>query len=130
LPATGDAALGVISSFDYSATHNSKTNRDFVRAFKDIDPKAEPDFFAVAVWDAMTAAYKAIAAQNGKVDPDRTMELLKGMKFESPRGPIMIDPDTRDIVQNVYLRSTEKVNGKLVNTEFATIPMVKDPYEK
>ena len=130
LPATGDAALGVISSFDYSATHNSKLNRDFVRAFKDVDPKADPDFVAVAVWDAMTAAYQAIAAQGGKIDPDKTMELLKGMKFESPRGPIMIDPETRDIVQNVYLRRTEKVNGKLVNTEFATIPMVKDPYEK
>jgi branched-chain amino acid transport system substrate-binding protein len=130
LPATGDAALGVISSFDYSATHNSKLNRDFVRAFKDIDPKADPDFVAVAVWDAMTAAYKVIAAQSGRIDPDKTMELLKGMKFESPRGPIMIDPDTRDIVQNVYLRRTEKINGKLVNTEFATIPMVKDPYEK
>jgi branched-chain amino acid transport system substrate-binding protein len=130
LPATGDAAIGVISSFDYSATHNSKTNRDFVRAFKEIEPKLEPDFVAVAVWDAMTAAYKVIASQGGKIDVDKTMELLKGMKFESPRGPIMIDPDTRDIIQNVYLRRTEKINGKLVNTEFATIPMVKDPYEK
>jgi len=130
LPATGDAALGVISSFDYSSTHDSKVNRDFVRAYKAIDPKSDPDFVAVAAWDALTAAYKVIAAQGGKVDPDKTMTLLRGMAFESPRGPIMIDPDTRDIVQNVYLRRTEKKNGKLVNTEFATIPMVKDPYEK
>jgi branched-chain amino acid transport system substrate-binding protein len=130
LPATGDAALGVISSFDYSTTHDSRTNRDFVKAYRDIDPKGDPDFVAVAAWDALTAAYKVIAAQNGKVDPEKTMALLKGMSFESPRGPIMIDPDTRDIVQNVYLRRTEKKNGKLVNTEFATIPMVRDPYEK
>jgi branched-chain amino acid transport system substrate-binding protein len=130
LPATGDAAIGVISSFDYSSTHDSKTNRDFVRAFKGVDPKAEPDFVAVATWDALTAAYKAIAAQGGTIDPEKTMAFLRGLKFESPRGPIMIDPDTRDIVQNVYLRRTEKKNGKLVNTEFATIPMVKDPYEK
>jgi branched-chain amino acid transport system substrate-binding protein len=130
LPASGDTAIGVISSFDYSATHDSKLNRDFVRAVKDVDPKVEPDYVAVATWDAMTAAYKVIALQGGTIDPEKTMALLKGMKFESPRGPIMIDPDTRDIIQNVYLRRTEKKNGKLVNTEFVTIPMVKDPYEK
>lgn len=130
LPATGDPAIGVISSFDYAPTHDSKVNRDFVRAFKEQDPKDDPDFVAVATWDALTAAYKAIDALKGNLDAEKFMDQLKGMKWESPRGPVMIDPETRDIVQNVYLRRTEKRNGKLVNIEFMTFPMVKDPYEK
>jgi branched-chain amino acid transport system substrate-binding protein len=130
LPATGDAAIGVISSFDYSTTHDSKVNRDFVRAFKEQNSKDDPDFVAVATWDALTAAFKAIDALKGNLDPEKFMEQIKGMKFESPRGPIMIDSETRDIIQNVYLRRTEKRNGKLVNIEFITVPMVKDPYEK
>jgi len=89
-----------------------------------------PDFTAVASYDVMHAIYAVVAAQNGNVDPDRTVELAKHLKFESPRCPIAIDPDTRDIVLNVYIRRTERRNGKLVNTEFVTIPMVKDPYEK
>lgn len=130
LLAIGDRAIGVISSFDYSMVHDSKVNRDFVKAMKDAAPDVEPDFVAVATWDVLTAAYKLIEAQKGVIDPDKTMELLRGMKIDSPRGPIAIDPDTRDIVQNVYLRRTEKRDGKLVNVEFAVIPMVKDPYEK
>ena len=89
-----------------------------------------PDFYSVATYDAMHAIYIATAAQNGKLNPDKTMEIFKGMKFESPRGPILIDPQTRDIVQNVYIRRVEKVNGRLQNTEIATYPMVKDPDEK
>jgi branched-chain amino acid transport system substrate-binding protein len=73
--------------------------------------------------------YKVLAAQKGPIDPDKTMELVKQLKFESPRGPIAIDPDTRDIVQNVYIRRTELKGGQLVNTEIDTYPMVKDPSE-
>jgi branched-chain amino acid transport system substrate-binding protein len=130
LAAIGDVAIGIISAFDYAATHDSKVNRDFVRAFKQQAPKDEPDFVAVQTWDALTAAYRALEATKGDTNPDKIMEQLRGMKFESPRGPVLIDPDTRDIVQNVYLRRTEKRNGKLVNIEFVTVPMVKDPYEK
>jgi len=77
----------------------------------------------------MAAIFDVIKAQNGKIDPDKTMALLKGWKYDSARGPIMIDPDTRDIVQNEYLRRVERVNGHLVNTELETIPMVKDPWK-
>jgi len=130
LAAIGDRAIGVVSSFDYSMVHDSKANRDFVKAFKAADATVDPDFVSAATWDALNATYKAIEAQHGALDPEKTMEFLKGLKMESPRGPIMIDPVTRDIVQNVYLRKTERQNGKLVNVEFETVPMVKDPYEK
>jgi branched-chain amino acid transport system substrate-binding protein len=85
---------------------------------------------SVAAWDAMAAIFDVVRAQNGKIDPDRTIQLLKGWKTEnSPRGPIMIDPETRDIVQNEYLRRVEKVNGALANVEYDMIPMVKDPWK-
>ena len=129
LPAIGDAAVGVISSMNYSGTHDSKMNRDFVKAFMAQSGGLPPTFGGVGTWDAFTAMYKVIEAQKGQLDPDKTMELVKQLKFESPRGPIAIDPDTRDIVQNVYIRRTELKGGKLVNTEIDTYPMVKDPSE-
>jgi branched-chain amino acid transport system substrate-binding protein len=130
LPAIGDAALGVISTMNYSGTHNSKLNRDFIKAFEAQSGGLPPTFGGVGVYDAFTAMYKVIEAQKGQIDPDKTMELVKTLKFESPRGPIAIDPETRDIVQNVYIRRTEMKGGKLVNTEIDTYPMVKDPSEK
>jgi branched-chain amino acid transport system substrate-binding protein len=129
LPAIGDAAVGVISSMNYSGTHDSKMNHDFVKAFMAQSGGLPPTFGGVGTWDALTAMYKVIAAQKGQLDPDKTMELVKQLKFESPRGPIAIDPETRDIVQNVYIRRTELKGGKLVNTEIDTYPMVKDPSE-
>jgi branched-chain amino acid transport system substrate-binding protein len=104
-------------------------NRDFVKAFEAQSGGMPPTFGGVGVYDAFQAMYKVIAAQNGQVDPDKTMALVKQLKFESPRGPIAIDPDTRDIVQNVYIRRTELKNGQLVNTEIDTYPMFKDPTE-
>jgi branched-chain amino acid transport system substrate-binding protein len=129
LPGVGDIAEGLVTSMGYSAWHPSRLNRDFVRGFQTIEPTLLPDFNAAAVYDVVNAIYKVVEAQKGVVDPDRTMELVRGMKFESPRGPIAIDPDTRDIIQNVYIRRTERRAGKLENIEFATIPMVKDPNE-
>ena len=129
LPVIGDAAVGVISTMNYSGTHNSKMNRDFVAGFKALSGGEPPTFGAVGVWDALQAMYKVIVAQKGQIDPDKTMEIVKTLKFESPRGPIAIDPDTRDIVQNVYIRRTELKNGQLVNTEIDTYPMFKDPTE-
>ena len=85
----------------------------------------------VGAYDGMAAIFHVIMAQKGNIDPDKTMALLKGWKDnDSPRGPIMIDPDTRDIVQNEYMRRIEKVNGQLANVEFETIPMVKDPWKE
>lgn len=129
LPAIGDAAVGVISSMNYSGTHNSKMNRDFVAAFKTQSGGLPPTFGGVGVYDAFTAMYKVIDALHGQLDPDKVMDVVKTLKFESPRGPIAIDPDTRDIVQNVYIRRTEMKGGQLVNTEIDTYPMFKDPTE-
>jgi branched-chain amino acid transport system substrate-binding protein len=95
------------------------------------DPSLDgPDFASVATYDVMQAIYKVVEAQKGNVDPDKTMQLVRGLKIESPRGPITIDPQTRDIVQNIYIRRVEKVDGKYQNTEIATYPNVRDPIEK
>jgi branched-chain amino acid transport system substrate-binding protein len=129
LPAIGDAAIGVISSMNYSGTHDSKLNRAFISAYTKQSGGLPPTFGAVDSYDAFAAMYKVLEAQKGAIDPDRTMELVKALKFESPRGPIMIDPETRDIVQNVYIRRTEMRSGKLVNTEIDNYPMFRDPSE-
>jgi branched-chain amino acid transport system substrate-binding protein len=89
-----------------------------------------PDFLTVATYDVLQAIYKVAAAQPNGIDPDKTMALLKGMKLDSARGPIQIDPQTRDLIQNIYIRRVDKVNGKLQNTTIATYPAVKDPLEK
>lgn len=127
----GDVALGVVTAFHYSAAGNRPANQEFVKAYKaEFGPKEEPAFEVVGAYDGMAAIFHVIIEQKGKIDPDKTMELLKGWKNDaSPRGPIMIDPDTRDIVQNEYMRKIEKVNGQFANVEFETIPMVKDPWK-
>jgi branched-chain amino acid transport system substrate-binding protein len=126
----GDAALGMITTFIYSSTHKSALNRQFVADVQAVlGTKDLPNFDACQTYDVMHAVYTVAKAQNGNIDPDRTMEIVKGMHFESPRGPILIDPATRDIVQNVYLRRTDRVDGLLRNVEFSQIPMVHDPNE-
>jgi branched-chain amino acid transport system substrate-binding protein len=131
LNSMGEYAEGAITVMNYSHVHDSKLNRQVIDAVRTQDPSAPPfDFGSVATWDAMTAIYKTIEAQQGQLDPDKTMALIKGMKFESPRGPISIDPETRDIVQNMYIRRTEKVGTGWANVEIETIPQVKDPFEK
>ena len=92
--------------------------------------KRNPDFFAVGGYDGMHLIYEALKKTGGKTDGDALVAAAKGMKWESPRGPIMIDPATRDVVQNVYIRRVEKVGGKIVNVEFDTIKDVKDPTHK
>jgi branched-chain amino acid transport system substrate-binding protein len=130
LPAEGDAALGIISTSDYTSMHDSALNRQFVKDFKAAyGGDQNPSFIAVAAYDAIAAAYKVIDAQHGQIDPDKTMEIVKSMKFESPRGPIAIDPATRDLIQNIYIRRTIKRHGSYVNVEFETVPMVRDPNE-
>ncbi len=128
----GDVALGVVTALHYSAAGDRPANREFVKAYQaEFGTDQEPAFEVVGAYDGMAAIFHAIIAQNGNIDPDKTMELLKGWKNDnSPRGPIMIDPDTRDIVQNEYIRRIEKVNGQLANVEFETIPMVKDPWKE
>jgi branched-chain amino acid transport system substrate-binding protein len=130
LDAMGDVALDVITMLHYSAVGKAPGNAAFVKAYQDEFGKDQvPAFEVVQGYDGMAAIFDVIKAQNGKIDPDKTMELLKGWKYESARGPIMIDPETRDIVQNEYLRRVERVNGHLSNVELETIPMVKDPWK-
>ena len=127
LPAMGDATLGVITSFHYSAAHNSPENKAFLKSFADANPGGgRPNFMAVAAYDGMHAIYDVARKLNGKLDGDKTMAALKGMKINSPRGPITIDPETRDVVQTVYIRKVEKVGGELYNVEFDKFENMKD----
>jgi branched-chain amino acid transport system substrate-binding protein len=129
----GDVALGVVTAFHYSAAADRPANKAFVAAWKkEYGANETPDFVSVGGWDSMDAIYYVIREQKGKIDPDKTMELLKHYKNpNSPRGPISIDPETRDIVQNEYLREVRKVNGQLANVEIETIgTAVKDPWKE
>jgi branched-chain amino acid transport system substrate-binding protein len=131
LPVLGDDALGIYTAQNYSAAHDSKLNKEFARDMHAANPAIpSPDFYTVAIYDALAAIYKVTAAQNGVVDPDKTMTLVRGLTLESPRGPIAIDPQTREIIQNICIRRVDDVNGVLQNTEIATYPHVKDPLEK
>src|SRR5689334_16953066 len=124
-----DLAIGRLSAWHYDFNHKSKTNADFVKAFN-AEYKRNPDFFAVGGYDGMHLIYEALKKTGGKADGDALIAAAKGMKWESPRGPISIDPATRDIVQNVYIRRVEKVGNAIVNVEFETIANVKDPTHK
>jgi len=127
LQAMGEPTLGLITSFHYSASHDSPENKAFVKAYAEVNgTKYRPNFMACAGYDGMAAIAEALKKTGGSVDPDKFMTALKGMKLMSPRGPIMIDPETRDIVQTVYIRKVERVNGELYNMEFDKFPDVKD----
>jgi len=133
LQGMGDVALGVITAHHYSAAADRPANTAFVAAYKkEYGEKLFPGFMTVGAWDAMDAIFHVIREQKGKIDPDRTMELLKRYKNpNSPRGPISIDPDTRDIVQNEYLREVRRVGGQLANVELETIATaLKDPWKE
>ncbi len=128
LDATGDVALGLVTSHHYSYAHPSAKNQKFVKDFEaQFGTGLRPSYFAVTAYDAMAAIDLALKKTGGDADGDKVMDALKGLAFESPRGPIEIDAATRDIVQTVYIRKTEKVNGKLVNVEFDKFDRVKDP---
>jgi len=121
----GDAALGTVTAHLYSAAHPSQMNKDFVAAYKK-DFGNRPGFMAVSGYDGIHLIYEALKKTNGNTDGDKLVDAMKGMKWESPRGPISIDPETRDIVQNIYIRKVEKVDGELYNVEFQTFNDVKD----
>jgi len=131
--AAGNFAEGLTSIFLYSAWHPSRVNQDFVRAFKPNytgGGNGLPDFIGVQVYDGMNAIYHVVDAQKGQIDPDKTMELLRDYRFESPRGPITMTANTRGILQPVYIRRTEMKNGQLQNTEIETLPPQHDPSEE
>ncbi|WP_322995299.1 ABC transporter substrate-binding protein [Castellaniella sp.] len=127
LDAMGDAAIGMITSFHYSAAHDSPENKAFTAAYAKAYPNDRPNFVAVAGYDGMHLIYEALKKTNGDSSAAAFMDAVKGMKWTSPRGPVEIDPETRDIIQNVYIRKVEKVDGVLQNVEFDKIEAVKDP---
>jgi branched-chain amino acid transport system substrate-binding protein len=131
LPNMGDTPIDLITSGIYSVAGQRPANAAFLAAWDaEYGGKAIPDFLSADGWDGAAALFDVIKQTNGKFDGDKAMAILKGWKHESPRGPIMIDPETRDIVQNVYMRRTEMKDGKLANVEFDTIPNVKDPWKE
>nr|WP_144006622.1 ABC transporter substrate-binding protein [Pelomonas sp. KK5] len=121
----GDVALGVVTSHHYSAAHNSLANKKFVEAFQAAN-KFRPNFMAVAGYDGMRLIYMGLANSKG-AGGDALLAGMKGQVFESPRGPVLIDAQTREIVQDIYTRKVERVNGQLYNVEFDTQKAVKDP---
>lgn len=122
----GDQMLGIITSGSYSAAHDSPLNKAYVAAFEQAND-FRPDFVSVGAYDGLHLIYEALKKTNGNADGDVLLSAMKGMAWESPRGPISIDPETRDIVQNIYIRKVERVNGQLYSMEFATYDAVKDP---
>jgi branched-chain amino acid transport system substrate-binding protein len=126
LPGMGDAMLGVVTAGIYSAYHNSPANKEYVAAFQKANGY-RPNFISLGGYDGMHAIYEALKKTEGKTDGDGLINAMKGMTWESPRGQISIDPETRDIVQNVYIGKVEKVQGELYNVEFETFKAVKDP---
>jgi len=122
----GDASLGILTVYHYDPSHDSALNREFVKAFS-ADTKRNPNIYSIGGYDGMHLIYESLKKTGGKTDGDSLIAAAKGMKWESPRGPVSIDPETRDIVQTVYIRRVEKVGGELRNVEFDKVENVKDP---
>jgi branched-chain amino acid transport system substrate-binding protein len=126
LPNMPEAMLGLVTAHHYSSIHDSALNKAFVAAFQK-EHGHRPSFHVVAGYDAMHLIYQALTKTGGNSDGDALIAAMKGMKWESPRGPVAIDPETRDIIQNEYIRKVEVMNGQMYNVEFSTIEAVKDP---
>jgi branched-chain amino acid transport system substrate-binding protein len=129
LKSMGDAAIGVLTTFHYNYTYKSKKNAEFVKAYN-AEFKRNPDFFTVGAYDGMHLIYETLKKTKGNTDAQALIDAAKGMKWESPRGPISIDPETRDIIQNAYIWEVKKVGGKLENVEIAKVEHVKDPVKE
>jgi branched-chain amino acid transport system substrate-binding protein len=127
LKSMGEGALGIISGWHYSWVHKSPENAKFVKGINEMLNGRNPDQFTVSGYDGMALIYKALEKTKGKADGDTLIAAMKGLSWESPRGPVSIDPETRDIIQTIYLRRVEKVNGKIQNVEFDKLEKVKDP---
>jgi len=123
----GDAALGIITTHHYSAAHDSPENKSFVEAFKKANGGMRPNLMAMQSYDGMHLIYEALKKTQGSANGDDLLAAMKGMSWVSPRGPITIDPETREVIQDIYIRKVERVNGELYNVEFATIANFKDP---
>jgi len=127
----GDAALGVITSQHYSAAHDSPENKGFVAEFKKANGGMRPNLMAMQAYDGMHLIYEALKKTNGTTnDGAALVNAMKGLSWMSPRGPVTLDPETREMIQNIYIRRVERVNGELYNVEFVTVPNFKDPSKK
>jgi branched-chain amino acid transport system substrate-binding protein len=128
LNSLGDPVIGIVTTHHYSAAHDSPENKAFVKAFGEVAKDlGRPNFMGVGGYDGMAAIAEVVKKLGDNIDGDKAMELLKNMKLASPRGPIAIDPATRDIVQTVYVRRVEKKGSELWNVEFDKFENVKDP---
>jgi branched-chain amino acid transport system substrate-binding protein len=127
LPGMSDAMIGVVTAGLYSASHDSPMNKEYVEGIKKANNGLRANFISLGGYDGMHLIYEALKKTGGKTDGDSLIAAMKGMRWESPRGPISIDPETREIVQNIYIRKVEKIGGELYNTEIATFEAVKDP---
>jgi len=123
----GDGALNVVTSHHYAAAHPSPMNKKFVEAFQKANKGMRPNFMAVGGYDGMRVIYEALKVSKGQGGGDGLLAAMKGQIFESPRGPMFIDGQTRDVVQNIYLRKVQRLDGQLHNVEFDVIKDVKDP---
>ncbi|MGN6471316.1 MAG: ABC transporter substrate-binding protein, partial [Rhizobiaceae bacterium] len=123
----GENANGIITAFHYTLERKDPLNEKFVAGYEKLTNGREPDLFSIGGYDGMHLIYAALKKTKGDASGDALIKVAKGMSWESPRGPITIDPETRDIVQNVYIRKVEKVDGKLQNVIIDTIKDVKDP---
>jgi branched-chain amino acid transport system substrate-binding protein len=124
--AMGDTAIGIITSMYYDYNDDSKLNHNFVAAYN-AEFKRNPDLFSVGGYDGMNLIYEALRKTGGKADGDSLVAAAKGMSWDSPRGPMSIDPETRDVIETVYIRRAEKVNGGIRNVVIAKFDNVKDP---
>jgi branched-chain amino acid transport system substrate-binding protein len=122
----GDQMIGLITAGPYTAAHDSALNKTYVADFVKMN-SLRPDFASLGAYDGLHMVYEALKKTGGNSDGDALIAAIKGTAWESPRGPISIDPDTRDIVSNIYIRKVEKIDGQLWAKEFETFPNVKDP---
>jgi branched-chain amino acid transport system substrate-binding protein len=127
LPGMSDAMVGTVTAGFYSVAHPSALNKEYVTAFKLANANVRPNFISVSAYDGMHLIYEALKKTGGKTEGDALVSAMKGMSWESPRGPVSIDPETREIVQNIYIRRVEKVAGELYSVEKTTFEAVKDP---
>ena len=127
LESMGETAKGIITTFHYTLERDDPLNNEFVKAYREANNGRSPDLFSIGGYDGMHLIYEALKKTDGDASGDALLEAAKGMSWTSPRGPMSIDPETRDVVQTVYIREVKEVDGKLQNVIIHEIPNVKDP---
>ena len=130
LNSMGDSVLGMVTSHDYSADHDSPENKAFVEIFKKVNNNMRPNMMAVAAYDGMDVIYRALTATKGDANGQKLVDAMKGQKWMSPRGPMEIDAATREAIPPMFIRKVERKNGELYNVEFEATGPIKDPTHK